>query len=414
MSDGFSNNCIRKRIGLVLLTVVLAFSLFACGDSQEADAAGTGTEAAAEVSASTGSDQSEAVSDTSGAGSEASAEVSASGSGTTADSITAGSEATADDITSGSETTADDIADGSEATAEVTSTESEATAAVSSAGKSSKELYSTGSDGGYTIPPFRDAKFDAGAAQSNGPASIDLSSCSEGYVGMRCDSDSKIKFQVVKDDVTYTYSVVNRTDQIFPLQMGNGHYVFKVMENIVDNKYAEIFKTETDVTIADPMDPYLRPNQYSNYTEQSESVKKARSFAESASGEDDFIHQVYDYVCKNIKYDKERAESVQSGYLPDPDKTMKEKKGICLDYACLAAAMLRSQGVPTQIIFGYVAPDDVYHAWNKFYTEEGGWTLVEFKVAGNAWNRIDLTFSANGADKKFIGDGSNYMEAYCY
>ncbi|MBQ2627350.1 MAG: hypothetical protein IJG17_06140 [Eubacterium sp.] len=392
MSDGFSNNCIRKRIGLVLLTVVLAFSLFACGDSQEADAAGTGTESTAEVSASAGSDQSAAVSDASGAGSEATAEVSASESEATADGITAESEATADSAAS----------------------DSEATAEVSPAGKSAKQLYSTGSDGGYTIPPFRDAKFDAGAAQSNGPASIDLSSCSEGYVGMRCDSDSKIKFQVVKDDVTYTYSVVNRTDQIFPLQMGNGHYVFKVMENIVDNKYAEIFKTETDVTIADPMDPYLRPNQYSNYTEQSESVKKARSFAESASGEDDFIHQVYDYVCKNIKYDKERAESVQSGYLPDPDKTMKEKKGICLDYACLAAAMLRSQGVPTQIIFGYVAPDDVYHAWNKFYTEEGGWTLVEFKVAGNAWNRIDLTFSANGADKKFIGDGSNYMEAYCY
>ena len=75
MSDGFSNNCIRKRIGLVLLTVVLAFSLFACGDSQEADAAGTGTESTAEVSASAGSDQSAAVSDASGAGSEATAEV---------------------------------------------------------------------------------------------------------------------------------------------------------------------------------------------------------------------------------------------------------------------------------------------------------------------------------------------------
>ena len=201
MSDGFSNNCIRKRIGLVLLTVVLAFSLFACGDSQEADAAGTGTESTAEVSASAGSDQSAAVSDASGAGSEATAEVSASESEATADGITAESEATADSAAS----------------------DSEATAEVSPAGKSAKQLYSTGSDGGYTIPPFRDAKFDAGAAQSNGPASIDLSSCSEGYVGMRCDSDSKIKFQVVKDDVTYTYSVVNRTDQIFPLQMGNGH-----------------------------------------------------------------------------------------------------------------------------------------------------------------------------------------------
>ena len=105
---------------------------------------------------------------------------------------------------------------------------------------------------------------------------------------------------------------------------------------------------------------------------------------------------------------------MKSGYLPVPDSTMSEKKGICFDYASLAASMLRSQGVPTQIIFGYVAPDDVYHAWNKFYTEDGGWTLAEFKVSGSDWNRIDLTFYANGASSKFIGDGTNYMEAYTY
>ena len=67
-----------------------------------------------------------------------------------------------------------------------------------------------------------------------------------------------------------------------------------------------------------------------------------------------------------------------------------------------------------KIVFGYVSPNDVYHAWNKFYTEEGGWRLVEFKVTGKDWNRIDLTFAANGANDQFIGDGSNYMEAYTY
>ena len=268
--------------------------------------------------------------------------------------------------------------------------------------------------GGYVIPEFRDARFNADAAEGNDSVQIDLSSAGSGYVALNCSSSSKIKFQVLQGDLTFTYSVVTGIDQVFPLQCGSGHYTFKVMENIEDNKYAELYKCEADVTIADPFDPFLRPSQYANYTEESDCVRKARELAEGADSAEDFIGSVYEFVCDNVTYDVEKASTVQSGYLPEPDSTMNEKKGICFDYASLAASMLRSQGVPTQIIFGYVAPDDVYHAWNKFYTEEGGWKLVEFKVTGEDWNRIDLTFAANGANSQFIGDGSNYMEAYTY
>ena len=95
-------------------------------------------------------------------------------------------------------------------------------------------------------------------------------------------------------------------------------------------------------------------------------------------------------------------------------KTLSTGKGICFDYASLAAAMLRSQGIPTKLIFGYVSPDDVYHAWNMFYTEESGWVTVSFEVSGNSWNRMDLTFSAGGAAASFVGDGSNYTDVYAY
>jgi hypothetical protein len=49
-----------------------------------------------------------------------------------------------------------------------------------------------------------------------------------------------------------------------------------------------------------------------------------------------------------------------------------------------------------------------------FYTEESGWVAVEFEVSQDEWNRLDLTFSANGADSKYIGDGSNYLDVYQY
>ena len=66
------------------------------------------------------------------------------------------------------------------------------------------------------------------------------------------------------------------------------------------------------------------------------------------------------------------------------------------------------------MVFGNVSPDNLYHAWNMFYTEETGWVTVDYKVKGGDWNRLDLTFSANGADGTFIGDGGNYADVRYY
>ena len=151
-----------------------------------------------------------------------------------------------------------------------------------------------------------------------------------------------------------------------------------------------------------------------DYSKKSECVEKATEIAAKAESEVDVVAGVYDYVCKNVTYDDEKAATVQSGYLPDPDETMRTGKGICFDYASLAAALLRSQGIPCKVVFGYVAPDDLYHAWNMFYTEEKGWTKVEFSVDPGDWTRVDLTFSANGQNADFIGDGSNYQDVYQY
>ena len=265
---------------------------------------------------------------------------------------------------------------------------------------------------GFEAAEFKPAKFDSSKAEGNSEVQVDLSSTAKGYIALKCDSDKRVKLQVLKDDDTYTYDVEMGKTQIFPLQCGNGHYSIKVMKNIEGNKYAELYACETDVKLKDKFGPFLRPNQYADYTEKSKCVEEAKKFAEKAKTEEEFVNEVYDYVCKNVKYDYDKAKTVKSGYIPDPDKIMKDGKGICFDYASLAASMMRSQGIPTKIIFGYVAPDDLYHAWNMFYTEESGWTKVEFKVSSKDWSRIDLTFSANGEDGDFIGDGSNYTDVY--
>lgn len=267
----------------------------------------------------------------------------------------------------------------------------------------------------YEVPDFRDARFHEDEAEGNSEVLVDTSRCSKGFFGIHCNSDKKIKIQVFKDDDVYTYDCVTGKDQIYPFQLGNGTYTIKVMKNIVDTKYSELYVTYADVQLEDEFDPYLRPNQYADYNAESDCVKKAGELAAKSADANEFITNVYDYVCKTVSYDKKKAENIQSGYIPEPDETLNTGKGICIDYASLAASMLRSQGIPTRIIFGYVGEGgDLYHAWNMFYTEETGWVAVEFEVKEGEWNRLDLTFSANGADSTYIGDGSNYMDVFRY
>lgn len=267
----------------------------------------------------------------------------------------------------------------------------------------------------YQAPPMAEAYFHPEAAEGNDAVQIDLSGAGDGVIALRAYAQQRLKFQAIQGESTYTYDLASDgTPSVFPLQCGSGHYLFRVMENVSGTKYAMLYQTEADISVSDEFAAFLRPSDYVNYTDDAACVQKAAELAQGAQDANEVVASVYSFICDSVVYDKEKAQSVQSGYLPDPDETLATGKGICFDYAALAAAMLRSQGIPTRLIFGYVSPNDVYHAWNMFYTDENGWVTVDYQVSANAWNRIDLTFSANGADGEFIGNGSNYTDVFFY
>jgi hypothetical protein len=267
----------------------------------------------------------------------------------------------------------------------------------------------------YQAPAFADSAFHRDLAEADGDAMIDVSAVSDGYVGVSAQSDTRLKFQVVKDETVYNYDLASDgTPSIFPLQSGDGTYRFRIMENVTESRYAERFAVSCDVALKDEFTPFIRPSDYADYSQSSLCVKKAAELAGTVSDEVGVVSEVYAYICRTVTYDTPKAENVQSGYLPDVDETMTSGKGICIDYAALAAAMLRSQGIPTKVIFGYVSPNDLYHAWNMFYTRQTGWVTVSFETKGGQWTRMDLTFVANGADDSFVGNGENYTDLYYY
>lgn len=260
-----------------------------------------------------------------------------------------------------------------------------------------------------------ESAFHGEAAEGANGVLLDLSAVRDGYVAVSAISEKRLKFQVKFAEETYTYDLArDGTPSVFPLSCGDGEYRFRVMENVVDSKYAELYASSCEVRLSDEFQPFLRPSDYVPYSAQSQCVAKASELAAACSTQAELVGAIYGFICQHVSYDREKAATVSSGYLPNPDETLQTGRGICFDYASLAAAMLRSQGIPTREIFGYVSPNGVYHAWNMFYSAEQGWITVSFEVRENDWNRMDATFAASGADESFIGDGGNYTDLYCY
>ena len=252
----------------------------------------------------------------------------------------------------------------------------------------------------------------------NDNVTIDYSNIQDGYVMIlfHAKTDKKLKTQIIGPTTTYTYNLYPGEWAVFPLSDGNGHYQFKVFQNVSGSQYALLLAEGCDVVLVDEFAPFLRPNQYVNYSASSITVKKAAELTAKISNPLEKVTAVYEYIVKNLSYDEERAATVQSGYIPDLDSVLIEKKGICFDYAALMTGMLRSQGIPCKMVFGYAG--SVYHAWINVWTADTGWLDGVIYFDGRSWQNIDPTFASSAGNdpsiKEYIGNGSNYTEKYMY
>lgn len=258
---------------------------------------------------------------------------------------------------------------------------------------------------------------DGTTVYSNEYVIIDASNTDEGYIMVAYLSNCpKVKLQLIgPDHMTYTYDLIGNDYEVFPLSAGNGSYQLGIYENVDGNQYATVFSENLEVNITNTMGAFLYPNQYVNFNASSQVVSAASELVANAHDDLEAIIFIYDYVVENITYDFEKAETVQSGYIPDVDVIFSIKTGICLDYAAVMASMLRSQQIPTRLEVGYAG--DAYHAWISTYVEDQGWVNGIIQFDGQNWSLMDPTFAANTGEKElknFIGDGSNYVTKYIY
>ena len=247
-------------------------------------------------------------------------------------------------------------------------------------------------------------------------AVIDYSNTSDGYVMVMytADAQQQLRVQVKGPQETYTYIIIPHEWNAFPLSDGSGSYTVSIFEDIGGNRFALSLTASFSAEISDEFAPFLRPNQYVNYAEAPETVALAFSITATTDDTLEMVRRVYEYVTKNLTYDRQLAATVKSGYLPDLDKVLEKKAGICFDYASLMTGMLRSRGVPCKLVVGYAGT--AYHAWISVWVDGTGWIDNAIYFDGTEWKRMDPTFASSGGREAeaYIGDGSNYTAKFFY
>lgn len=262
------------------------------------------------------------------------------------------------------------------------------------------------------------------AVLSNDKASVETSDSSKGTLQIKYTGGKqvKIKVQITNGSgTTYTYDLNNAGNtEVFPLTEGNGTYTVKILENVKDNAYALAYSCSVNVTLEDEFAPFLSPNQYVNYSSSSAVVTQASALVSGQTDDLEKIASIFNYVVDNFTYDNARAAAASSGqisgYLPNVDSVLAEKKGICFDYAAVMASMLRSQNIPCKLVVGYAGT--TYHAWINTYITGTGWVDQVIYFDGTTWTLMDPTFVSSGKRSdsimKYVTNPANYSQKYAY
>ncbi|MGI6151570.1 MAG: transglutaminase-like domain-containing protein [Christensenellales bacterium] len=265
----------------------------------------------------------------------------------------------------------------------------------------------------------------AAFAAGNHRVNVDPSKTGDGVILINHigKSPKRLKVRITFGRNVYNYDLNSSGKaEAFPLQLGDGSYKVGVYQQVSGNSYSLLYSETVDVKLSSDKAPFLHPNQKVNYSASTKVVRVAKKLCKGLSSDIEMIDAIYAYVIDNYEYDYDKAKDAIAGklvgYLPRLDEIYESQKGICYDYASMLAAMLRSVGIPAKLVMGYVAPDNVYHAWNEVYIEGKGWVVKQVHFAGEEWKLMDPTFAsaANNSSKinRFIGDGSNYSTKYYY
>jgi hypothetical protein len=136
-------------------------------------------------------------------------------------------------------------------------------------------------------------------------------------------------------------------------------------------------------------------------------VQAAVSVTAGKSDDESKARALYDWVGSRISYDNEKVTAYEEKgewREQDPEHTFATRKGVCIDYARLYAAMARSVDLDVRVVtgLGYDGRGGYGpHAWNEVYLTEGQkWISLD-----STWAKTGNWFDSSGFTDTHIQQG---------
>lgn len=181
--------------------------------------------------------------------------------------------------------------------------------------------------------------------------------------------NKKLKFRVVFENKIYVYDIESNSPIIIPLQFGSGTYVFELYEEVIDKKYKIVESVKKDIKLENENACFLHPNCFVNYDASLEEF--AREFKKETILKT--VLAVREWIEHHVYYDYLRALGLKKNgeLMPQIERVLKEGKGVYVDVAAFAVAVLRLNNIPARLVYGYA--NNHYHAWINYMREDGKW-----------------------------------------
>lgn len=186
---------------------------------------------------------------------------------------------------------------------------------------------------------------------------------------------SHMRIMVEKGNEKYYYSLNNKKENL-PIQLGDGAYTVKILQNISGNRYKVLDKSTVNVKGSNNLDVYLNSAQPVYWKGMDKLNTLVDNLTADLKTDKEKIDAIYLYIIHNIKYDNNKINNISLDYVPQLEETLSSKSGICYDYAALFAGMLRSLNIHTKLVKGYKNDMKEYHAWNEVLID-GNWVIID-------------------------------------
>jgi len=199
-------------------------------------------------------------------------------------------------------------------------------------------------------------------------------------VGYRGDSNGDYLVMIAANGATdYFAFLANGATQYYPLAYGNGTYNVKILRQKSGNSYSVERSMNLALSSFDKVNAYLGSVNLVNFGQAPNSVASAKNWSGSFNKDKEIVDAVYKKLVNMMGYDYANLGKLPSYYVPNLDRVLSRKLGVCYDMASLFAGMLRAEGVPAKLCMGITNKVQGYHAWAEVLMG-GQWVVVDLSV----------------------------------